>query len=180
MRARVWVWVRVCVCVWRGVECVAIFENVNVNCHPLLFSCTSNITTVLSPRSTVWHRNARCAVAEGGPRSTSVVPYDQGPVPCATGQCRHSDRTSVAARCGMALTDCPTVLYMCQARALKPWLLKNLLPVSLITGVCLGAAWPTPGVAVGTKVDGTSPVQVLSVSLSVRRLCVRVRSVWFG
>lgn len=51
------------------------------------------------------------------------------------------------------------------AKKTKKWLFQNLLPVSLICAVAFGAAWPTPGVAVGTKVDGNSPLEIMCVTL---------------
>lgn len=45
----------------------------------------------------------------------------------------------------------------CDTRAGK-WVMNHLLPVSLVCGVLLGIAWPWPGVQVGSKVNGKSPV----------------------
>ena len=56
-----------------------------------------------------------------------------------------------------------TVVQRRMAGNLKKWVLKNLLPVSLVCAVALGAAWPTPGVAVGSKVDGNSPAEIACV-----------------
>jgi hypothetical protein len=69
----------------------------------------------------------------------------------------------LSTRALLAYRPSMTVVQRRMAGNLKKWVLKNLLPVSLVCAVALGAAWPTPGVAVGSKVDGNSPAEIACV-----------------
>eukprot|EP00039_Didymoeca_costata_P006648 m.92099 g.92099 ORF g.92099 m.92099 type:complete len:406 (-) comp13337_c0_seq2:909-2126(-) len=59
-------------------------------------------------------------------------------------------------------TEAPPSRISATQRCLK-FTKKNLLPILLLSAVALGLIWPAPGVAVGTKVNGQRPVQLICV-----------------
>ena len=47
----------------------------------------------------------------------------------------------------------------------RAFLVRHLLPVSLVVGVLLGVAWPRPGVALSVERSGVKPVSFTAVCI---------------
>jgi sodium/bile acid cotransporter 7 len=59
----------------------------------------------------------------------------------------------------------PNVGYCIKGSALRKFVLKHLLPISLLLGIAFAVIWPWPGVQFGTKVDGVSPTREIAIMI---------------